>query len=437
MALTKATNRMFSGAVASIIDYGADPTGVADSTTAINTAITDNATTFIPEGTYRITSTIDAINGNKWVLCENAIIKKDFDGVGMTITGGSNFNYIKGDLEITAAGTSYAADTSSASPSPNATGVYVRGNRLIVEGAFYSKFHQGNGFHLESNVGNMNRCVLESLRAEYNGVHGIFLDSTQDDCAVWKYNFYAIQNRQSGVKFDDTWLGRAHEGYIYTESNCHDATTNAGLYIGKLRKSKLFVYAEENINSSPRDFRIGTNCENVEVFDSRDNKSENDSIETCRITVGDTVTTDGADANYFGRINMQQATNNSAKYSDQVIYGNSLNEVGRLRYRGNGTTNMYMKAPSDTHGSIVTQAKDSFSVSISSNGTAAPDAVLSATRTGLNLNLLGFEIVGGTGSPEGAVTAPVGSLFLRTDGGAGTVLYVKESGTGNTGWAAK
>ena len=43
----------------------------------------------------------------------------------------------------------------------------------------------------------------------------------------------------------------------------------------------------------------------------------------------------------------------------------------------------------------------------------------------------------GTGTPEGAVTAPVGSLFTRTDGGASTTLYVKESGTGNTGWAAK
>lgn len=43
----------------------------------------------------------------------------------------------------------------------------------------------------------------------------------------------------------------------------------------------------------------------------------------------------------------------------------------------------------------------------------------------------------GSGSPEGAVTAPVGSLYTRTDGGANTTLYVKESGTGNTGWAAK
>ncbi|MEM9527100.1 MAG: GDSL-type esterase/lipase family protein [Bacteroidota bacterium] len=43
----------------------------------------------------------------------------------------------------------------------------------------------------------------------------------------------------------------------------------------------------------------------------------------------------------------------------------------------------------------------------------------------------------GTGSPEGAVSAPVGTMYLRSDGGAGTTLYVKESGTGNTGWTAK
>jgi hypothetical protein len=42
----------------------------------------------------------------------------------------------------------------------------------------------------------------------------------------------------------------------------------------------------------------------------------------------------------------------------------------------------------------------------------------------------------GTGTPEGVVTADVGSTFHRTDGGAGTSLYIKQSGTGNTGWVA-
>jgi hypothetical protein len=45
----------------------------------------------------------------------------------------------------------------------------------------------------------------------------------------------------------------------------------------------------------------------------------------------------------------------------------------------------------------------------------------------------------GTGSPEGVVVAAIGSLYTRIDGGAGTTLYVKESGISstNTGWIAK
>jgi hypothetical protein len=43
----------------------------------------------------------------------------------------------------------------------------------------------------------------------------------------------------------------------------------------------------------------------------------------------------------------------------------------------------------------------------------------------------------GSGSPEGNVTAPIASLYTNTAGGASTTLYVKTSGTGNTGWTAK
>ena len=42
----------------------------------------------------------------------------------------------------------------------------------------------------------------------------------------------------------------------------------------------------------------------------------------------------------------------------------------------------------------------------------------------------------GTGSPEGAVTANIGSLYSQTDGGTDTTFWRKESGTGNTGWVA-
>jgi hypothetical protein len=49
----------------------------------------------------------------------------------------------------------------------------------------------------------------------------------------------------------------------------------------------------------------------------------------------------------------------------------------------------------------------------------------------------GALILSGSGTPESSITAPIGSLYLRQDGGANTTLYVKESGTSNTGWIAK
>lgn len=49
----------------------------------------------------------------------------------------------------------------------------------------------------------------------------------------------------------------------------------------------------------------------------------------------------------------------------------------------------------------------------------------------------GPTITSGAGNPNGAVTAPPGSLYMNSSGGAGVSLYVKESGTGNTGWVAK
>jgi hypothetical protein len=52
-------------------------------------------------------------------------------------------------------------------------------------------------------------------------------------------------------------------------------------------------------------------------------------------------------------------------------------------------------------------------------------------------SIAALSISKGAGTPEGAIAAPVGSLYLRTDGGANTTLYIKESGTGNTGWVAK
>jgi hypothetical protein len=44
------------------------------------------------------------------------------------------------------------------------------------------------------------------------------------------------------------------------------------------------------------------------------------------------------------------------------------------------------------------------------------------------------NILRGTGSPEGSVSAPVGSIYIDSSAGNTPKLWVKKSGTGNTGW---
>lgn len=55
----------------------------------------------------------------------------------------------------------------------------------------------------------------------------------------------------------------------------------------------------------------------------------------------------------------------------------------------------------------------------------------------LDVRIANLGVRTGAGSPEGVVTARVGTLYTRSDGGVSTTLYVKTSGSGNTGWTAK
>jgi len=56
---------------------------------------------------------------------------------------------------------------------------------------------------------------------------------------------------------------------------------------------------------------------------------------------------------------------------------------------------------------------------------------------GLELGSSGPRIMSGTGSPEGVVTAPVGSTWTDTATTTGAIQWIKATGTGNTGWVVE
>jgi hypothetical protein len=74
-------------------------------------------------------------------------------------------------------------------------------------------------------------------------------------------------------------------------------------------------------------------------------------------------------------------------------------------------------------------------VALDVNGTIEATGSVRASNT----IIVGSAIIhSGTGSPEGVVIGSIGDLYLRTDGGPGTTLYVKETNISpTTGWVAK
>jgi len=119
------------------------------------------------------------------------------------------------------------------------------------------------------------------------------------------------------------------------------------------------------------------------------------------------------------------------------VYDN-VNDQGRAKFLNDGDFGL---------GGAMGHADDALDgaalASVSGNlgvGTVTPAERLSVdgnAEVSGYLKLNGVTVMAGAGDPEGAVEAPQGALFLRTDGGANTTLYVKESGTGNTGWVGK
>lgn len=95
-------------------------------------------------------------------------------------------------------------------------------------------------------------------------------------------------------------------------------------------------------------------------------------------------------------------------------------------------------------GMVVANAVTNAAVTVSTAGTGAinlapagtVEAVVTASGVHIGASSAAPFIASGTATPEGAITAPIGSTFLRTDGthAGGTVKYLKTSGSGNTGW---
>lgn len=99
-----------------------------------------------------------------------------------------------------------------------------------------------------------------------------------------------------------------------------------------------------------------------------------------------------------------------------------------------GRRNTFLGSASDVSSGTIT---NSIALGASAVVDASNKVKIGDGTTVLRMDMGGVSWVVGTGDPENVVTANVGSFFSRTDGGAMSSFYVKETGSGNTGWVAK
>lgn len=137
MTLTKATYSMIQGAAYNVLDYGADPTGVASSVAAFNAAVANGGTVYVPSGTYKLNGkvTIDQDGTTLWLAANVTLL---LSGVPATqVPFGNQIHVYANDCAVVGSGPSSVLQITGGSQA-NAVGIlHHRGflvRDLLIDG---------------------------------------------------------------------------------------------------------------------------------------------------------------------------------------------------------------------------------------------------------------------------------------------------------------
>jgi len=163
----------------SVLDFGADPTGVADSAAAINAAFAAGKNrVYMPAGVYKILSTVTIADycslRGAGHTSENGtsdraatVILKSFNGVGVIVGD----NCVASDFQV-------EGDTGN-----TGDGIQVLGGRSVLRNIQSNK-HGGNGIRIgddNNDAINVNLWRLDNVMSIYNTGHGLYIHHTNSN----------------------------------------------------------------------------------------------------------------------------------------------------------------------------------------------------------------------------------------------------------------
>lgn len=235
MALTKVTYSGIKGAVANVLDFGADPTFTNDSTAAINAAIASlgsaGGTVFFPTGRYKTTSKITITTpvrivgtgrGSASGVHQCEIVKT---GSYTVLEFGVGASW--GGIEDIAIGTTNSAFTGD--------GIYISSGRIDVNRIAITN-QAGFGINIyDANCSNFANVYI------FNCGIGLYIDGATppDTNGITFVNFDILSSRQDGIYVNkaiaNTYVGMTVQG-----------STRYGIFINGDRHKFYGTYSEGN-----------------------------------------------------------------------------------------------------------------------------------------------------------------------------------------------
>ncbi len=391
--------------VANVKDFGAVGNGIADDTTAITNAIAslsvNGGAVYLPSGTYKTTGAI-------------------------TLSTGVN---IFGDSAASTIISNAASDVFITS----ATAIHITVHDLRVNASGGHIFNPAAGGIALSQFIRLYLVQSNTSKSIYtnhsNSGANTYIDNIVDQCDLWGSTSHTVP----------LWDLVSAGGNVARNTWSNLRVSQTGNYAFYIEEQTLGVYAYANAFQNINFEICNGGC--IKLL-----SAQGTSIQDCSIF--DIASGPGAattkDLLYLG--STPGSTSQCRFNSIKRFYWDSNGSLGsglvHIRVAGSSAcSNILIEQCNTASGGMSIDLGGASSVrlidlhpstTITNPGTAAG----TGTTTDIVLTGLPSE-TSGNGSPESAVTAPLGSRYWRLDGGTNTTtLYVKTTASGNTGWSA-
>jgi len=292
-------------------------------------------------------------------------------------------------------------------------GLHLDGNSAPVQIGRISAFGcTGNGCYIQENVSTV---VVDFISGDEN-LYLCQVDSLNTSANVW-IKAYKSERRSAGLQDDVFRITNAVGGRIKigrgTVVNQDASTPNSVVRVVSGSSIVMQVDPVGDVTGLGPSYPLGI-----------DNDITSRDIALSDLKIGSYQTE---------RINM--APNFSGASAVPIIWDErvsiaavSSGNTMRVNHASDGAT-------TTTNFEVFNNTTKTFGVSNSGSVTTLSNIVCGGTI--IRLGTTTVDVTTGAGTPESVVTANQGSIYLRNNGGAAQGLYVKESGSGNTGWVAK